>query len=154
MIVLLSVLIGIISRVSKAKKERSLPDWNKQLDKILEEDKKNNDHINQDGSIMATPSEPLQRPPEVPFYHINVKPPMSQTTQAITSSMGGAKEILSRIISNTKSSKSYGLITNKYSPIFCAQQDMMTPCLYEAYCPNGRVPSHTVDSSWRNQAID
>ena len=86
LIVLASILIGIISGVSKAKKERSLPDWNKQLDKILEEDKKNNDHINQDGSIMATPSEPLQRPPEVPFYHINVKPPMSQTTQATTSS--------------------------------------------------------------------
>ena len=133
MIVLASVLIGIISGVNKAKKERSLPNWNKQLDKILEEDKKNNDNINQDGSIMTTPSKPLQRPPEVPFYHIYVKPPMSQTTQATASSMGGAKEILSRILSNTKSSESYELITNKYSPIFCAQQDMMTPCLYEAY---------------------
>ena len=77
MIVLESVLISIISGVSKAKKECSLPNRDKQLDEILEEDKKNNDHINQDGSIMATPSKPLQRPPEVPFYYMNVKPPMS-----------------------------------------------------------------------------
>ena len=79
---------------------------------------------------------------------------MSETTQATTSSMGGAKEILSSILSSTQSSESYELIINKYSPIFWAQQDMMIFCPYEAYCPNDRVPSHTVDSSWRNQAID
>lgn len=145
-VVVAGALIGTIVGVSKREKEKSLPDWEAELAEVQAEEKAKGN-----GSSLPQVGEPLQKPV--------VETASSPTTSTSKATENKAEEIIDFTLHHPDTLP-YKEVGEKYNPVwydrssswqgsnyqqamvFCAmkkdaQGQMMVPCPYEAYCPEG-----------------
>ena len=122
MVVLACAAIGIVSVVSKTKKERGLPDWNEQLAEDMEEER-GKPEIGDHG-IVAKPGQPLQKPAD---------------DAAVQHALSPKGLLIAKTYDPMWYTRhdGYSGTTYEESLTFCARQGTRTPCPYEAYCPDG-----------------
>ncbi|KAL3801053.1 hypothetical protein HJC23_002346 [Cyclotella cryptica] len=157
-VVLISIIAGSISSANKARKEKSLPDWEAELAQVQAEQEAAKTsgtqgqvpQHNEEQPHMPQVGEPLQKP--------EMGSGSSQT--ATSTKEETAKEILDFAVKNPDT-EAYKTVKAIYKPVwfgrqtgwlgttydegllFCATQrdsdnKSMVPCPYPAYCPEGR----------------